>query len=113
MAAYSSAVACERPGAAELQTLACVPKTTADAHCSYLAFIWPQGPPAEDPEAEQRHAGDRGVGGLGGEGAGRGLGGGEGANLCIINYLANISKDRKSTRLNSSHSSVSRMPSSA
>lgn len=38
MAAYDSAVVCELPGAAKLQTRACVPQTTADAHtrCSQL-----------------------------------------------------------------------------
>ena len=32
LVAYASAVACERPGAAELQTHACVPQTIADIH---------------------------------------------------------------------------------
>lgn len=61
MAAYASAVACERPGAAELQTLACVPQTTADAHCSrYLTFIWPQVAVARDPQGQRELAGARG-----------------------------------------------------
>jgi hypothetical protein len=34
LAAYASAVACERPGAAEVQTHACVPQTIADTHNS-------------------------------------------------------------------------------
>ena len=65
LAAYASAVACERPGAAEVQTHACVPQTIADTHSSYLTFVWPQGADAADPEDQRGPAGDRGGRGLG------------------------------------------------